>query len=93
MPKPSLPLAHMKADACDRSASTLMMKGMTAQYLLRRTCKVEPGDTILIHAAAGNSDRAEALLTEALQLSPNFDPLLPDRARRALVGLATGASS
>jgi NADPH2:quinone reductase len=31
----------------------MMLQGMTAQYLLRRTCKVEPGDTILIHAAAG----------------------------------------
>ena len=31
----------------------MMLKGMTAQYLLRRTCPVEPGDTVLIHAAAG----------------------------------------
>ena len=29
------------------------MKGMTAHYLLRRTYKVEPGDTIVVHAAAG----------------------------------------
>ncbi len=29
------------------------MKGMTAHYLLHRTYKVEPGDTILVHAAAG----------------------------------------
>ena len=31
----------------------MMLKGLTAQYLLRRTYKVKPGDTILIHAAAG----------------------------------------
>ena len=31
----------------------MMLKGMTAQYLLRRTFKVEKGDTILVHAAAG----------------------------------------
>ena len=30
-----------------------MLQGMTAQYLLRRTYRVQPGDTILIHAAAG----------------------------------------
>jgi len=30
-----------------------MLKGMTAEYLLRRTYKVRPGDTILVHAAAG----------------------------------------
>ena len=34
-------------------AAAMMLKGMTAQYLLRRTYKVEKGDTILVHAAAG----------------------------------------
>ena len=37
----------------DDQAAAMMLKGMTAQYLLRRTYKVQPGDTILIHAAAG----------------------------------------
>src|SRR6201984_1541072 len=31
----------------------LILKGMTAQYLLHRTHKVQPGDYVLIHAAAG----------------------------------------
>ncbi len=31
----------------------MMLQGMTAQYLLRRTYRVKAGDTILIHAAAG----------------------------------------
>jgi len=31
----------------------MMLKGLTAQYLLRRTYKVQPGDTVLFHAAAG----------------------------------------
>jgi NADPH2:quinone reductase len=34
-------------------AAAMMLKGLTAQYLLRRTYKVKPGDTILFHAAAG----------------------------------------
>ncbi len=37
----------------ERTAAAMMLKGMTAQYLLRRTHKVEPGETVLIHAAAG----------------------------------------
>jgi NADPH2:quinone reductase len=35
------------------AAAALMLKGLTAQYLLRRTYRVKPGDTILVHAAAG----------------------------------------
>src|ERR1043165_5264844 len=34
-------------------AAGMMLKGMTAQYLVRRTFKVEKGNTILVHAAAG----------------------------------------
>jgi NADPH2:quinone reductase len=34
-------------------AAGMMLKGLTVQYLLRRTFKVEKGNTILMHAAAG----------------------------------------
>lgn len=37
----------------DQQAASMMLKGMTAQYLLRRTHCVLPGDIILFHAAAG----------------------------------------
>lgn len=37
----------------DRQAAATMLQGMTAQYLLRRTYRVQPGDPILVHAAAG----------------------------------------
>ncbi len=36
-----------------KTGAAMMLQGMTAQYLLRRTCPVQRGDTILIHAAAG----------------------------------------
>ena len=36
-----------------RQAAAMMLKGLTAHYLLRRTYRVKPGDTILVHAAAG----------------------------------------
>ena len=37
----------------DQQAAALMLKGLTAQYLVRRTYRVERGDPILVHAAAG----------------------------------------
>jgi NADPH2:quinone reductase len=37
----------------DEQAAALMLKGLTAEYLLQRTFKVKPGDTVLFHAAAG----------------------------------------
>ncbi|WP_443751118.1 quinone oxidoreductase family protein [Asticcacaulis solisilvae] len=37
----------------DEVAAAVLLKGLTAQYLLRRTFKVEAGHTLLIHAAAG----------------------------------------
>ncbi len=36
-----------------RQAAAMMLQGMTAEYLLRRTYTVEAGDTVLVHAAAG----------------------------------------
>lgn len=51
-----LPVEHAVPlpDAIDeRTAAALMLKGMTAQYLLKQTHAVQPGDTILFHAAAG----------------------------------------
>lgn len=37
----------------DDLAAAMMLKGMTSEFLLRRTFKVKPGDTLLCHAAAG----------------------------------------
>ena len=37
----------------DTQAAAMMLKGITAHYLLRRTFRLEPGQTILFHAAAG----------------------------------------
>ena len=41
-------------DAIDaRTGAAMMLQGLTAQYLLRRTHRVQPGDTVVVHAAAG----------------------------------------
>src|SRR5947209_13397923 len=37
----------------ERQAAAMMLKGMTVQYLIRRTYRVQPGETVLFHAAAG----------------------------------------
>jgi NADPH2:quinone reductase len=37
----------------DEQAASMMLKGMTVEYLIHRTYKVNPGDTVLWHAAAG----------------------------------------
>lgn len=37
----------------DETAAAIMLKGLTAHYLLRRTYRVQKGDHVLVHAAAG----------------------------------------
>src|SRR6266849_2114954 len=46
-------LVPIPAGITDQQAAAMMLKGMTAWYLVRRTHVVKPGETILIHAAAG----------------------------------------
>lgn len=46
-------LVKIPAGIDDKVAAAIMLKGMTAWYLIRRTYKVKKGDTILVHAAAG----------------------------------------
>ena len=50
---PAEVLIPLPAGVSDRTASTLMMKGMTAQYLFRQVHPLAGGETILYHAAAG----------------------------------------
>jgi NADPH2:quinone reductase len=51
--RPAARLVKIPAGVDDRTAAAMMLKGMTTQYLLRRTYRVQKGDTILMHAAAG----------------------------------------
>ncbi len=50
---PAERLVRLPDGISDEDAAALMLKGMTAEYLLRRTVSVEAGDAILVHAAAG----------------------------------------
>ncbi len=46
-------LLKLPAAIDTRTAAAMMLQGMTAQYLIRRTHRVAAGETILVHAAAG----------------------------------------
>ncbi|PTD96832.1 quinone oxidoreductase family protein [Pseudothauera lacus] len=46
-------LVKLPAALSFEQGAAMMLQGLTAQYLLRRTYRVQAGDTILIHAAAG----------------------------------------
>jgi NADPH2:quinone reductase len=46
-------LVPIPDEIADQAAATLMLKGMTAAYLLTRTHVVKAGEVVLIHAAAG----------------------------------------
>ena len=46
-------LVRMPDGIAFNTAAAMMLQGMTAQFLLRRTFPVQPGQTILVHAAAG----------------------------------------
>ena len=50
---PAARVVPLPAGISERTAAAMMIRGMTARYLLRETYVVRPGDTILIHAAAG----------------------------------------
>lgn len=50
---PAERVVRLPGSVDERTAAAAMLKGLTAQYLLRRTFHVQPGDTILFHAAAG----------------------------------------
>jgi NADPH2:quinone reductase len=46
-------LVKLPDDISFEQAAAMMLQGMTVEYLLRRTFPVKPGQTILVHAAAG----------------------------------------
>jgi len=46
-------LVRLPSGVDDRTAAAMMLKGMTAEFLLHRCARVVRGDTILFHAAAG----------------------------------------
>jgi NADPH2:quinone reductase len=50
---PAERLVPLPGDISDQQAAGMMLKGLTAQYLVCGTYAVQTGETVLIHAAAG----------------------------------------
>lgn len=46
-------LLRIPPEITEAQAAAMMLQGLTAQYLIRRTFRVKPGMTVLVHAAAG----------------------------------------
>jgi NADPH2:quinone reductase len=51
--RPADRAVKVPAGVDDRTAAAIMLKGMTAWYLCKRTYRVKKGDAVLVHAAAG----------------------------------------
>jgi NADPH2:quinone reductase len=51
--RPAARLVKIPSGIDDRTAAAMMLKGMTAWYLCRRTHRVKKGETVVVHAAAG----------------------------------------
>ncbi|MCJ7800269.1 MAG: quinone oxidoreductase [Polaromonas sp.] len=50
---PAAKLVNIPAGISDEDAAAIFFKAMTAQYLVKKTYPVQPGDVVLVHAAAG----------------------------------------
>ena len=50
---PAAQMVKLPHGIAPETAAAMMLKGMTAQYLLKDTAPVRPGDFVLVHAAAG----------------------------------------
>jgi NADPH:quinone reductase len=67
----------------DRTAAAMMLKGMTAEYLLHRLVRARPGDTILFHAAAGGVGSIACQWARAIGLKVIGTAGGPDKVARA----------
>ena len=66
---PAYRLVPLPDDVSDEVAASIMLKGLTAWYLLRRTFPVGPEHTVLIHAAAGGVGQLAVQWAKALGAS------------------------
>ena len=81
---PAHRLVKLPDGISDRTAAAIMLKGMTAEFLLRRCAEVKPGDTILFHAAAGGVGSLACQWARALGVRVIGTAGGPDKVRRAV---------
>jgi NADPH2:quinone reductase len=63
---PAERLVRLPGGISEHQAAAMMLKGMTAEYLICRTYPVQAGETILVHAAAGGVGQLLCQWAEAL---------------------------
>ena len=76
-------------DVADETAAAVLMQGVTAHYLATDTYRVQPGDTVLVHAAAGGVGR---LLTQVVALRGGRVIGTVSTEQKAAVARAAGAA-
>ena len=82
-------LVKLPDDISDQTAAAMMLQGLTAQYLLRRTYKVSSGETIVVHAAAGGVGLILCQWARALGVTVIGVVSTPEKADLALANGAT----
>ena len=73
-------MVHLGEDVSDETAAASLLKGVSASFLLHDIARVQPGMSVLIHAAAGRTSQilvqwAKALGCEVLATSSTTDKL------------------
>lgn len=63
---PAARAVRLPASVSDRQAASVLLQGMTAHYLTHDVHRVRPGDTVLVHAAAGGTGLLLTRLATAL---------------------------
>ncbi len=76
-------LIHLPKAFSYEQGAVLMLKGLTAQYLLRRTFKVKKGDRVLVHAGAGGTGQLLCQWATALGARVIATVGSPEKARIA----------
>jgi len=72
---PAARLLHLRAGISDKVAAATLLRGLTAEYLVRRLYRVKAGDTVLVHAAAGGMGLILGQWASALGAPPDGGPL------------------
>jgi NADPH2:quinone reductase len=80
---PAARLVPLPPEIDDRTAAAIMLKGMTAEFLLRRCARVQAGDTIVFHAAAGGVGSIACPWAQHLGVTVIGTAGGPDKARLA----------
>jgi NADPH2:quinone reductase len=87
---PSRRLVKVPAGVDLKTAAAVMLQGLTAHYLTHSTYAVKPGDTVLVHAAAGGAGQ---LITQAARLCGATVYGTVGSEAKAVVARAAGAAA